>query len=320
MKHLYIGIDGGGSRSTVLAADPEGNGLTETRGPGLNYLNDGLDLCVRRFGEMVRRAVPDGFAGAGTVCAGLAALDGPADREIQAAFQSALPPSFRLILRSDLSAALAGHTLGGPGMAAVCGTGSMALVRDREGRERAAGGWGRKIGDPGGGTALAQEGLFRALYLYEAEGRRTPLLLAALRFFSRARPRDLLQPLYAPDFGTDDLAAFGAEVVRLAEQEDPEAGNILERQMICLASLAAALLRDAPEAASAVGLYGGLFQHSPLARRLFSEALLERIPESVTGLCARPPAAGAVCLAMMEEGVSTEKWTERMIRWEEESP
>ncbi len=300
MEELYIGIDGGGTRSTILAADAQGNILRESAGPGLNYLNDGLETCVCRFEEMISRVMPAGFSGSGTVCAGLSALDGPAPEDVSGAFRSVLPPSFHLKLCSDLSTALAGHTLGGPGLMAVCGTGSMLLVRNSAGEERAAGGWGWKIGDPGSGYALAQAGLYRALHRFEAEKRETPLLRAALSFFGCGKPRDILLPVYAPGFGVDALAAFGKQVVHLAEQGDPDAGEILRGQLAEFASLAASLLRDVPEAASAAGLYGALFQHSRAARNIFSEELRKRVPGCAVAMAARSPAQGAVYLAMAE--------------------
>jgi len=298
---LYIGVDGGGTHSTAMAIHPDGRILSRSEGGGLNYLNDGLEACTARFRRIVTPLLsPD--AGAGTVvCAGLAALDGPATPEVQAAFQAALPSCARLFLTSDVTVALAGHTRGEPGAMAICGTGSMAVVRDSAGRERAAGGWGWKIGDPGSGCALAREGLYTALTAWEAEGKEQPLMKAALAFFSVEDPRGLIPAVYAPGVGVDGLAAFGAEVVRLAEAGDPEARGILSRQMGAFAALTAGLLRAAPEARERVGLFGGVFQHSELARKLFSDELAGRCPGALARLAETPPAQGAAILARMRE-------------------
>ena len=302
MNHLFIGIDGGGTHSTAVAVCPDGSILNRAEGPGLNYLNDGLETCVRRFGELLKPFPIE--IGNVAVCAGLAALDGPAPNCIHAAFQSALPGNCTLILENDLSVALAGHTLGLPGMMAVCGTGSMALARDCSGRELCAGGWGWKIGDPGSGYSLAREGLFKAAFRAETEGRKTPLLTAALRFFDAPDLRSLIAPLYAPGRGPDALAAFGAEVTRLAEQDDPDALEILTEQTDEFAALCASLLNTVPEAMGRVGLSGGLFEHSARARSLFTEALLARCPGTKISPVKHPPALGAVVLAMLRSGVS----------------
>ena len=305
MTACYIGVDGGGTHSTALSVLPDGRILSRGAGPGLNYLNDSLETCVRRFGELVRPLLPPGSAGQAVVCAGLAALDGPADPDVLSAFRSALPAGCRLMLTSDLSAALSALTAGRPGLMAVCGTGSMVIVRDSSGREQIAGGWGWKIGDPGSGAMLAREGLFLCLSRLEADHTETPLLKAALSFFSAPDPRSLVNALYTPGKGPADLAAFGAEVVRLAEEGDPDALSVLSRQMLTLSAMAAPLLESSPEAAGCVGLYGGVFQHSALARSLFSEALSARVPGVQPHLPAYPPALGAVILAMLQDGMTS---------------
>jgi len=303
----YIGIDGGGTHSSAVAATADGHILARASGSGLNYLNDGLEICVRRFAEIVSKLLSSEDDGSTvTVSAGLAALDGPASPEILSAFQAALPTGCRLILDSDLAIALAGHTRGKPGLMAVCGTGSMVLVRNEAGQEQTAGGWGWKIGDPGSGFMLAREGLFRGFFRLNTEKKETPLLKAALTFFSAPDSQSLIPILYAPEVNAAGLAGFGAEVVRLAERGDPDAQEILSRQMEQLSCLAASLLRSAPEAASCVGLFGGVFQHSDLARSLFSKALSVNWPGVRPGLPEYPPALGAIILAMLQDGVPSD--------------
>ena len=77
----------------------------------------------------------------------------------------------------------------------------------------------------------------------------------------------------------------------------------LQSVKLCqFADLSAALLEKVPEAKPKVGLYGGVFQHSELAVKLFSEALEKRCPGVRTGLPERPPEIGAVILAMIRDG------------------
>jgi len=303
---LYIGIDGGGTHSSAVAVRPDGRILSRAAGPGLNYLNIGLEACLARFSALIRPLLPADPDESVVICAGLAALDGPAAPDILEAFRSAVPSGVRLLLNSDLAVALAGLTRGEPGLMAVCGTGSMTLVRSASGEERVAGGWGWKLGDPGSGYSLAREGLSHALFRLETEGIETPLLAAARTYFSLEDPRALANSFYASEAGPDALAAFGAEVVHLAEQGDPEALEILTRQMDQFSALSAALLQAVPEARAHVGLYGGVFQHSALARSLFSRALWNRCPDTVPVLPDHPPALGAVILAMLQEGIASD--------------
>ena len=77
--------------------------------------------------------------------------------------------------------------------------------------------------------------------------------------------------------------------------------------MSLLAGPAAFLLEEAPEAKESIGVYGGVFQHSALARKFFSEALGARIPGLRIRLPQDPPALGAVLLGMLEDGLQTEE-------------
>ena len=44
MRELYIGLDGGGTRTTAAAVRRDGSPAGKTRGGGLNFLQDGLDV------------------------------------------------------------------------------------------------------------------------------------------------------------------------------------------------------------------------------------------------------------------------------------
>ena len=133
MTDLYIGMDGGGTRTTAVLVRSDGRILRRAEGRGMNWLNDGLEACTERFRDLIRQLLPGDPGVTVKVCAGCAALDGPAPDGILDAFRAVLPPGTRLMLTSDLSAALAGLTRGRPGLMAVCGTGSMVLIRNRKG-------------------------------------------------------------------------------------------------------------------------------------------------------------------------------------------
>ncbi len=306
---IYIGIDGGGTHTTAQAVRADGAILATAHGEGLNYLNDGLNTCIGRF-----RRLTEGFlsalpAGPKAVCAGLAALDGPADSDVLSAFQKVLPPDCPLYLTSDLYIALMGHTAGRPGLMAVCGTGSMLLALDQAGGEHVSGGWGYKLHDAASGYALARRALIASLDTWEETGLELPLLRAALAYFGAESPRGLIVPLYAKDCGTDRLAGFGARVVQLAENGDREALAILKEETDKLSTQAARLLGRVPEAYR-VGLYGGVFSHSLLARSLFTEHLRALCPQARVSPAQYPPTLGAVIHLMRTSGVSPDELPE----------
>ena len=303
---LYIGMDGGGTRTTAVAVREDGTLAGSAQGGGLNFLQDGLETCLDRFEQLARELMGNTPPEDVVVSAGLAALDGPADADILGAFRARLPGGCTLHLTSDALIALMGHTMGGPGMMVICGTGSMLMALDRSGKEHVLGGWGWKMGDAGSGYTLSRNALVRATEDFDLTGHRSVLMEDALRFFAAAQPRDLIARLYDPAMGTDTMAAFGARVLEAARQGDADALHIAEHEMTRLACLAEALYRQVPEAA-VCAVYGGVMQHSPLARQLFTQALSERCSGVAVTAPRHPPEIGAVVLGMLKDGKTAEE-------------
>ena len=308
---LLIGIDGGGTHSTAAAVWPDGRVAALAEGGGCNYHHAGVEAVRERIGGMVRTLCEQAHAQPAAVCVGMSALDGPADAQTRALFQSDALRGAELDLQSDAYAALMGLTRGGSGMIAICGTGSMLLLMDEMGRQHASGGWGYLLDDAGSGYGIARDALLAVAAASDGVGPDTPLTGLALAFFGADAPRGLIPLLYAPSCTPDRVAGFARLVLAQAEQGDPVAGRILRDQMDRLAALADALFRKA-DAARLVGLYGGIFAHSAAAREAFGESLRSRLPEVRFRTPEYPPELGAVIHLMRRRGPVTEAALERM--------
>ena len=103
---LYIGMDGGGTRTTAVAVREDGTLAGSAQGGGLNYLQDGLETCLGRFEQLARELMGNTPPEDVVVSAGLAALDGPANADILRAFRARLPVGCTLHLTSDALIAL----------------------------------------------------------------------------------------------------------------------------------------------------------------------------------------------------------------------
>ena len=300
-QKIWIGVDGGGTHSTAVAVRPDGQVVAVTKGEGLNYHQDGLETVRFRLAGLITRLCEQAAARADAVCAALAALDGPASRETLSYFASGLGPAVQLDLQSDAYAALLGLTLGDPGMIVICGTGSMLLLMDGNGSLHTAGGWGYLLGDAGSGYPLAREAILAVAAESDCTGPATAFTPLALSFFGATSPRQLIDRIYAPSCTPDRLASFARYVLKEAESGEPSAMDILYRNMDRLADLGERLIRKAPEVRLA-GLYGGIFAHSGLARRLFQDALTSRVPDVCFREPAFPPELGAVIHLMRLRG------------------
>ena len=270
MAHgILIGIDGGGTHSTAVAAYPDGRIAAVAYGGGLNFHNIGVEKAHAHLEEMCAELCQDCSAPAEEICVGMAALDAPADATTTATFTRGMFTPGQLDLQSDAYIALMGFTLGQPGVFVICGTGSMLLMLDGEGRQHAAGGWGYLLGDAGSGYTLAREGLLAAIDAAEGLAEDTPLLTDALAYFQADAPRGLIDRIYAPGFTPDKLAGFARCVLTRAKDGDSLAREIVLRNMHRLARHAARLVEKAPEA-NRIGLSGGIFTLSELARADFT--------------------------------------------------
>ena len=76
----------------------------------------------------------------------------------------------------DAPAALAGATLGAPGIIVVAGTGSVVFGENAPGRDVRTGGWGYVFGDEGSGFGLAREAVRAGLDALDGVGPETSLV------------------------------------------------------------------------------------------------------------------------------------------------
>lgn len=310
-QRLLIGIDGGGTHSTAVAAWPDGRIAAVAEGGGANFHNIGVEAVHRHLTAMVAEVCRAGGADAEEVCVGMAALDAPADEATTRLFNVGALEKTRLDLQSDAYIALMGFTRGQPGMIVICGTGSMLLMLDNAGNQVAAGGWGYLLGDAGSGYTLAREGLLAVIDAVEGTGPDTALVGDALSYFDVRAPRSIIDRVYAPETTPDKLAGFARHVLIRAHEGEAVALDILVRNMKRLARSAAQLMTRAPEAAK-IGLYGGIFQHSGLARSLFTEEINILAPAAEVCGLAYPPELGALIHLFKKRGMLNDDVLARM--------
>jgi len=184
MEGLLIGIDGGGTHSTAVAAWPDGRVAAVAYGDGLNYHNVGVEVVRRRLEEMAQELSLKAGAPVEKLCAGLSALDLPADEKTTALFAGGFFTADQLDLQSDAYVALMGLTRGAPGVIVICGTGSMLVTLDKDGMQHVSGGWGYLLGDAGSSYTLAREGLVSAIDSFEQTGPQTALWQEATASFN----------------------------------------------------------------------------------------------------------------------------------------
>lgn len=265
-----IGVDGGGTRTTVAIADAEGRELLRHSGPAglVDPLRpeESAERLVRLLGEAVAAAGLGGPALA--LCAGLAGVGSVAERERVHAVLANSGVAERVRVVDDGAIALEGALGAEAGVLLISGTGSAAYGRGADGRVERCGGWGMVVGDEGSGFWIAKTAIQRALQA--ADGRREPtqllpVLLAALEV---ERAEEL--PPRVARAAKAEIAALVPYVVALAEAGDAVAVELMDEAAADLALHAVALGRRlAPwPGAVPVVLWGGVIQNAGFAERV----------------------------------------------------
>jgi N-acetylglucosamine kinase-like BadF-type ATPase len=296
---LYLGIDGGGTRTRAVLVDATGRWRGEGESGPCNYHNVGAARATQHlraaaaaaWGAARRKPQPAAFA-----FIGAAGVKSATDRAqlVAAAEAAGLAPSGRAVVENDLHNALAGGLAGRSGIALIAGTGTNCLGRDASGRTRMVGGWGWLLDDVGGAVGLALAAFRIAAKSADRLTSPTRLLAAALAFLGLAEPDELLARLYARPWTPDELAGFAPIVTRLAAEGDRAARAVLAAGAEALAALVAECARslDFP-AGPEVVLLGGCARSGPPYQPLIEAAVRAACPRARLVEPAQSPLHGA---------------------------
>jgi N-acetylglucosamine kinase-like BadF-type ATPase len=167
MEKFYIGIDGGGTKTALLAGRGDGEAAASAQTSGSSWREHG----VERVAAMLAKAVeglgcgPIGGIAAGMPCYGESASG---DAALSAALEGAFP-GIPLYLTNDVEVGWAGAFSLRPGVHLVSGTGSIAYGEDGKGARARCGGWDEFFSDEGSAYWIARKGM--GLFAKQSDGR-----------------------------------------------------------------------------------------------------------------------------------------------------
>ena len=295
---MYLGIDGGGSKTAYLLEDASGNKLASLTGEGISWREGGVTCVLSRLKDAFRQLLK-GYETVGLfLCAGVPCYgeNETMDAAISAGLAELLPGS-RQLLVNDAVISWAGALKAKPGVSVVAGTGSLAYGRNAEGMEARCGGWSEHFSDEGSGYWLGLQAV--NLYTRQADGRVPQGAL--LRLFQETlgvwKNEDFLIKIeteYLPS--RKKVASLQRLLLEAARQGDASAIRLYELAAHELADMALAAARKLglPEGFS-VSCTGGLLNAGKRLTIPFEEAVRAGggvyVPASAT------PVEGAVLLA-----------------------
>lgn len=279
---VFVGVDGGGSRTRVVLADDQGKllGRGESTGSNINFVGEAavrsaLTQAWRTawqeagFQPVAGRAAWLGLAGVASA--------GAHETIRMIASQIGLAAADDIGVGHDISVALAGAFAGGPGIALVVGTGSACYGRGMDLQEAQAGGFGPIIDDGGSGYWLGRMALRAAVFEADGRGPSTALTAVVLEALGIHEVRGIAQKLYREQIAREVVAALAPRVIAAAEQRDPAALAICVRGAEALASMVAAVARRLGLAPAPVACIGSAGNH-PFYRGLIETAIRNQVP------------------------------------------
>ena len=296
---IYLGIDGGGSKTSCLIGDETTEHGKRSGGPS-NVVRAGEAQARESLAVAIRQACTVAHLNPseiGNVCVGLAGAARPEISELVKRIVSELVPG-KVEVVGDNVIALQAAFGDGPGVIVIAGTGSIAYGRNREGQTARAGGWGFAISDEGSGHWIGRTAVAAAIGAWDEDPELDVPLIEMLMKSWNLQTIEQLVPA-ANSTPPPDFAALFPAVLSLADSGDRIARDVLNQAGTQLANLAGVLLRRLFLHAEAVpvAMSGGVFGSSALVRQVFYNSLRSGYPGAVINPNVIEPVRGALELA-----------------------
>ena len=277
----YLGIDGGGSKTTCAVGDESSVLATVAAGPS-NITRVGEARAREALHQAIREACTAAKIEPRQVhrtCIGIA---GAGCREVADTIYKIAAEliSGEIEVVGDMEIAMAAAFGAGPGVIVIAGTGSISYGRNAQGRTARAGGWGFAISDEGSAHWIGRSAVAELLRAIDQGSGRENLeqvkddqpLLGQLK---AAWNLDTLDELAHSANSNPNFAALFPDIVAAADGGDALAQRVLKQAGMELAQLARIVAHrlfaedDASPANIPLAMAGGVFRYSPLVCQVF---------------------------------------------------
>ncbi len=297
---IFLGIDGGGSKTSCLIGDE-----TSILGAGTAGGSNPVRVGEAQAREALATAIHQACAVANVnpsqiqgTCVGLAGAARPEISEpVRQCIAEFVPSEIDVV--GDMVIALEAAFGSEPGVIVIAGTGSIAYGRNSKGQTARAGGWGFAISDEGSGHWIGRAAVAAAVRALDDDAEATnQSLLERLMNFWQVKTREQLV-VAANATPPPDFAALFPAVLASADRGDRIALDVLAQAGGELASVARRVITRlfANAGTLSVAMSGGVFGSSPLVRQVFYNSLRSEHPEAAINPSVIEPVRGALALA-----------------------
>jgi N-acetylglucosamine kinase-like BadF-type ATPase len=307
---MYLGVDGGGTKTALVIVDRGGAIRATHQAPGCYYLAIGLDA----LGVLLADAVGAVLAKAGLRAADVdfAFFGLPAYGEDTALIGALnrLPekclPAGAYLCGNDMICGWAGSLLCRDGINIVAGTGSICYG-ERGGASARSGGWGELFSDEGSAYWIACRGLNLFARMSDGRAARGPLHDLVRKSLDIGEDLDLCAHVYTRLAGDRArIAQLSKWITQAAREGDGQAMAIIveaARELALMVDATRRQLGFTAAEAVAVSYSGGVFDHvGAMLLDPFQASLSACHPGYLIVEPALPPAIGAALYAAKRRG------------------
>lgn len=300
---VYLGVDGGGTKTAFLLLTSSGDVLATVEGPSSYHLEHGFPHVENVFAEGVAAVTASAGIRPEQIRFAFFAIPGYGEASRELPRLDALPAAAlghdRYRCGNDMIAGWAGSLAVSDGINVVAGTGSMTYG-ERAGRGIRVGGWGELFGDEGSAYWIGLHALQAFSRMSDGRLPRTSLYDRIRAVAGVEADLDLVDVVFTRwDRSRGRIASVAPTVTAAAADGDTAAAEILGRAARHLADLVDATrtgLGFQPGEAVAVSYSGGVFKAQAIWSG-FAAALLERSPDFDLRTPRFPPSVGAALYA-----------------------
>ena len=330
---VFLGIEGGGTRTVALLADADGRLLRRFEAGPANFKLLTEAQLLRRLREV--RAGFAEFPRPAAVAIGLAGARGEPEWQRIRTAAAKVWPGVLCHATHDLETALAAAEPrqkakgkrqkrpqdGSPvstfnfqpstptQVLLLSGTGSCFFAHGADGRTARFGGWGHILGDKGSGYEIGLRALKACVFYLDRDGEWSRLGQRILRALQLNEAGELIP--WAQAASKADIAALAEEVFAADAERDAIARDILVGAAASLAKDGVACAKKLAKPGEPVQFVfaGSVLLKQPKLARAVAKQLAERWPGCVVTPLKRESAWGAVALARRSAGFSPQQAT-----------
>lgn len=289
-KPLFVGIDGGGTKTEFVLFEENGTVrdvlVREGSNPNDRGIEESLRVLTDGLEQLLRGQIPK------AVFAGIGGVSLP---EYQKAITTRLSERFHTNTHADSDAANVLSMGADPdnSMAVICGTGSCVFIRKGKKRHR-IGGWGYLLDPAGSAFDVGRDALRAALAAQDGMAQPSHLSQKIEQLLG-GQVFDNISAVYSG--GRPFIASLARTVTELAAEGDPVSLDILRNNAARLALLIRTACQSYGAPTQVVG--GGSFLGCELFR-----TMVEEQAEVTIEMPTLPPAYGACVETLRREGLT----------------